>query len=199
MSTATLGPSFLGKPIEICIVTSSHKRTMQSLGALGIGPWSIYTCDPTNTTWQTYRGSPCAYSLKFCYATLPSPSPTSPGMTFELIQPLSGPSIFQEFLDTRGEGVHHVAWDCNGIPMEERIKGFEERGFKMVQSGDWAEGNRFAFFEDEGNVGGMWFETIVFGEGGMLAAEEVWPPAEAEGKKGGGNDGERGVEGGKGT
>lgn len=106
-------------------------------------------------------------------------------MTFELIEPLSGPSIFQDFLDAHGEGVHHVAWDCNGIPMAERVRGFEERGFRMVQSGDWNGGNQFAFFEDRESVGGggVWFETIVFGEGGMPEAEGVWPP----------NDGERGV------
>src|SRR5258708_1169631 len=31
------------------------------------------------------------------------------GLGFELIQPVSGPSIYQEFLDTHGEGVQHIA------------------------------------------------------------------------------------------
>jgi hypothetical protein len=31
------------------------------------------------------------------------------GLGFELIQPVSGPSIYQQFLDTHGEGVQHIA------------------------------------------------------------------------------------------
>jgi methylmalonyl-CoA/ethylmalonyl-CoA epimerase len=31
------------------------------------------------------------------------------GLGFELIQPVSGPSIYQEFLDSHGEGVQHIA------------------------------------------------------------------------------------------
>ena len=64
------------------------------------------------------------------------------------------------------------------------MRGFEERGFQMVQSGDWNAGNQFAFFEDREKVGGVWFETIVFGEGVMPAAEGVWPPTGAEGGNG---------------
>ncbi len=113
-------------------------------------------------------------------------------MTYELIEPLAGPSIFRDFLDAHGDGVHHVAWDCNGIPMAERVRGFEARGYAMVQSGDWAGGNRFAFFENAVVAKGVWFETIVFGEGEFPAAEEVWPPpslpstVHAEGEEEGG-------------
>ncbi len=70
--------------------------------------------------------------------------------------------------------------------MAERVQGFEERGYRMVQSGDWKGGNLFAFFEAEGEGGGVWFETIVFGEGGMGEAEGVWPVEGEEGEKEGG-------------
>ena len=30
-------------------------------------------------------------------------------IVFELIQPLDGPSIYKEWLDEHGEGLHHVA------------------------------------------------------------------------------------------
>lgn len=28
-----------------------------------------------------------------------------------------------EFLEQHGEGIHHIAFDCNGIPFEERLAG----------------------------------------------------------------------------
>ena len=30
-----------------------------------------------------------------------------PGLVFELVQPLDGPSIYKEFLEEHGEGVQH--------------------------------------------------------------------------------------------
>jgi len=55
--------SFLGKAVEIAIVTGDHKRTMEGLCRLGIGPWRIYTFSPENTTNQTYHGKPSPYTL----------------------------------------------------------------------------------------------------------------------------------------
>ena len=76
-------------------VTSSHVSTLRSLHSLGIAPWRIYTCNPTNTTAQTYRGRSCTYGLIFCYAELRG------GMTYEVIEPTSGGSIFAEYLEAR--------------------------------------------------------------------------------------------------
>jgi hypothetical protein len=35
-------------------------------------------------------------------------------MMWEIVQPLTGPNIYEEFLDRHGEGIHHVAVDCKG-------------------------------------------------------------------------------------
>ncbi|KAG7005027.1 hypothetical protein G7Y79_00022g052480 [Physcia stellaris] len=193
-TSLSLAPSFLGNPIEICIVrlplsfsfvTPSYRTTIQALTALGVGPWRVYTCSPENTTNQTYRGRPSAYTIKFCYASLP-PS----NITYEVIQPVSGPSIFADYLASHatagsegGGGLHHVAYDCNGIPMEERVKKFDERGYSMVQSGTWMEGSTFMFFEGPQGVKGTWVETIEFGGGEWPEAEE-WFPEEAGQERG---------------
>lgn len=59
--------------------------------------------------------------------------------------------------------------------MEERVKMFEERGYSMVQSGTWGEGNTFMFFEGPEGVKGSWVETIEFGEGEWPEVEEWFP------------------------
>jgi len=127
--------SFLGSPIEIYLVTNDFKRTIVGLSHLGIGPWYAYTLNPENTTSQTYLGKSSTFNIRVCFADL------SPTMVYEVIEPLSGPSIFQEFLDQHGEGsvfpvrprwarlrqgssskriagIHHIAYDCNNIPFE---------------------------------------------------------------------------------
>jgi len=37
------------------------------------------------------------------------------------MQPLAGRTIMREFLDTHGEGIHHVAFDCDGAPWDQRL------------------------------------------------------------------------------
>ena len=133
---------FLGKAIETAIVTRDVKRTMQGLSRIGIGPWRTFTFTPDNTTNQTYRGEPSPFVMRVCFANLGD-------MIWELIQPISGRTIFQEFLDRHGEGLHHIAFDCDGIPFPARVAEFERRGFKLSQGGSWMGTNHFAFFETE--------------------------------------------------
>ena len=114
--------------------------------------------------------------MRLCFADI---SPQS-DIVYEVIQPLEGPTIFQDWLDNQGgkEGVHHIAYDCNNIPMEERVKMFEERGLRLAQSGHWGGDCRFAFFESEDT--GTTFETIEFADGWEYQEPEEWFPAKGE-------------------
>ncbi|WP_291732046.1 VOC family protein [Leisingera sp. F5] len=165
----TLSNSFLGNAVELCIVTDDHVKTMEGLCRLGIGPWAVYTFSPETVSDQTYKGEPCEFALKVCFAQ-------SGNMIWELMQPLWGPSIFQDFLDKHGTGFHHVAYDCNDEPWETRISELEKRGFKMVQSGKWQGQNAFAFFDTE-DATGTTFETYHFPEGWDYPEPESWFPA----------------------
>ena len=133
---------FLGNVVEIAVVTRHHKRTMESLWRLGIGPWQVFTFSPENTANQTYRGNASPFTLKVCFAQRGA-------LVWEIIEPVSGPTIFADFLDSHGEGIHHVAYDCNNIEFEPRIAEFARRGAEVVQSGSWLGKNHFAFFESE--------------------------------------------------
>ncbi|WXC59931.1 hypothetical protein SNK03_13600 [Fusarium graminearum] len=58
-------------------------------------------------------------------------------MVWEIMQPVSGPSLMQEFLHKGGQGIHHVAFDCNHVPQQQRKDEFKRRGFEVAQSGIW--------------------------------------------------------------
>ena len=163
------GDPFLGKVVEIALVTRDVNRTMAGLWALGIGPWKVYTFDPSNTTNQTYRGRPSPFTLKVCFAEMG-------GVMWELMEPVSGDTIFSDFLDRHGEGIHHLAFDCNDIPFEDRIAEFERRGFTLAQSGSWMGRNHFAFFETE-DATTTCFETYFFPDDWVYPEpESVFPP-----------------------
>lgn len=168
LSETALSNAFLGKVVEICIVTEDHHRTMAGLVRLGIGPFRVYTFDDQTLTEPTHRGRPSPFSLTVCFAT-------NDGMTWEVMQPLSGPSIMREFLDAHGEGIHHVAFAGDGRSMEERVATFAERGFAPTQSGRWNDQNLFTFFDTEAATTTC-FETYHFPDGYTYPEPDEWYP-----------------------
>jgi methylmalonyl-CoA/ethylmalonyl-CoA epimerase len=175
ISATQLSNSFLGNLIEVCWVTRDHQRTMRGLVELGLGPWRVYTFDSTTVTQRTSAGREADFGIKVCFADVGD-------MALEIMQPLWGPSIFQEFLDNRGEGIHHLAFDAEGRPWPERLATFAQRGFPLAQSGRFMDANAFAFFATEAATGTT-FETYDIPPGFEWPEPEEWfpgPPPEGE-------------------
>lgn len=59
----------------------------------------------------------------------------TPTVQIELIEPNQEPGTMREFLDTVGEGVHHIAFDVNSI--KDILPVFEENGYPLLQSGEF--------------------------------------------------------------
>ena len=138
-----LGPSelsngFLGNLIQVCVVTRDHQRTLEGFVGLGIGPWSIRTVDGSNMR-ATYRGAPADFALRLCLAN-------SQNMNWEVIEPLSGRSIYADFLERHGEGVQHLAFGCNGMEYADRVREFGARGYRSIQHGELFGGIAFHYF-----------------------------------------------------
>ena len=169
VSDTELSNSFLGGLLEICLVTRDHRRTMEGLVRLGIGPWRVYTFDSRTVTKRTYHGQAADYGIRVCFADVG-------GTALEIMQPLFGPSIFQEYLDRHGEGIHHIAFDVGGRPWDERLTAFAEHGFSVTQSGVFNRRNAFAFFDTEAATGTT-FETYDIPPGYVWPEPEAWFPA----------------------
>ena len=169
LSESRLENSFLGRVVEIGIVTADCRRAMEGLVHLGIGPWRVYTFTPDDVTEPTYRGEPSPFTLKVCFAQ-------AGAVIWELMEPIDGPTVMQEFLERHGEGIHHVAFDCEDRPWEERLARFAGQGFALAQSGVWRSANRFAFFDTEAATTTT-FETYSFPEDWEYPEPEEWFPA----------------------
>lgn len=172
-SEFALGNAFLGKIVEVCIVTEDCYRTMAGLVRLGIGPFRVYTFDAETVTAPTYRGAASQFSLKVCFAI-------NNGLTWEIMQPVGGRTIMREFLDAHGEGIHHLAFDCEGAPWEQRLAAFGERGFSPIQSGRWVDQNSFCFFDTEAATTTC-FETYHFPDGFVYPDPDEWYPSAPHG------------------
>jgi len=62
-----------------------------------------------------------------------------PGMQLELIQPNGKKSTWQDFLDKKGEGIHHIAFGVKNT--KKIIEACEKEGIKCVQQGKYGDGS----------------------------------------------------------
>jgi hypothetical protein len=86
------------------------------------------------------------------------------------MEPTSGPTIFADFLEAHGEGIHHVTYNCNNISFEERLAEFERRGYKKVQSGSWMGPKPFRVFWNRRRHDDC-FETYAFPDDGTILSQ----------------------------
>jgi len=75
----------------------------------------------------------------------------------ELIQPITGKFIHQEFLESHGEGIDHLGIYVDDIDKE--VAKMVKKGFKVTFSGKFREGGSFAYLDTD-KVGGVVFELI---------------------------------------
>jgi methylmalonyl-CoA/ethylmalonyl-CoA epimerase len=110
---------------------------------LGVGPWKIWRFDSSNLTDMTLHGNPAEYSFIVGMAYVGD-------VSIELVQPLEGESIFKEFLNKKGEGIHHLKYSSQEA--ERIVEQFKKRGGKVLQSariGDAA----FHYLDTESKLG----------------------------------------------
>ncbi|KKN60640.1 hypothetical protein LCGC14_0529900 [marine sediment metagenome] len=79
-------------------------------------------------------------------------------VAFEFIQPLEGTSIYQESLDSRGEGVAEMAFTVADLEKEAAI--MIHRGMPVVLSGKPKKGPAFACFDTRKNSGNIVVKLI---------------------------------------
>jgi methylmalonyl-CoA/ethylmalonyl-CoA epimerase len=91
------------KITQIAVVVRDIEAALKTYTqTLGWGPWSVFDYKPPLLHDTRVKGEPVEFRMIGAEASVD-------GLGFELIQPVSGPSIYQEFLDRYGEGVQHIA------------------------------------------------------------------------------------------
>jgi methylmalonyl-CoA/ethylmalonyl-CoA epimerase len=77
----------------------------------------------------------------------------SDGKFIELIQPISGKSIFKDYIDSHPEGgIQHIAYSTGIINLDSVITDFNKRGFEVVSSFDTPIA-KIVFFDTRKEIG----------------------------------------------
>ena len=151
------------RKIQFCVIVKDLNAAIEKYQRLfGIGSFSVYTVDAKDLKGVTYRGKPANYRLQVGIA------PFGGGLV-ELLEPQGGESIYQEFMDKRGEGVQHIGLVVDG-DYKAAFQEMLDHGFEHSQGGPIEGLNRngaFDYFETEHELGTT-FELLDFPE--QLAA-----------------------------
>jgi len=94
------------------------------------------------------------------------------GTFLELIEPVSGPSIFQDYLDKNpGGGVHHIAYTTPAADLNQFISEMMTKGFDVVTSVDHPIA-RIVFFDTSKEIG-VFTEIMGITEEGEKAVQKM--------------------------
>jgi catechol 2,3-dioxygenase-like lactoylglutathione lyase family enzyme len=138
----TLENAFISGVQQVALVVRDIDKTLEEYtNRLGIGPWWVSLYGPPKMTDMRIRGKAISYSMKLALAWTGS-------TMWELIEPVDGPSIYKEFLEAHGEGLHHLLVEYDGIDFDQAIATFTERGCPPLMEGSLGA-IRFVYVETE--------------------------------------------------
>ena len=124
-------------PVQIAWVTRDLDATEKALtGLLGAKKWIRLPGVPFTPDSCTYRGRPADFvaDISLSYAG---------DLQLELIAPVSGDNIYEEFLGRCGAGLHHICIEADDL--DEALKDATDRGAEVVQRGVMPGGVEFAY------------------------------------------------------
>jgi len=133
--------SFIPTVRQICIVTRDLDQMVRRYAdELGIGPWWINNYEAPDLTDTTYHGRSSSYSMKLALAW-------TGDINWEIIEPIKGPNIYEDFLESNEFGIQHIGIMLSdlGMSWSECHHLFKDRGFEVIQEGRWKQ-VQFCYF-----------------------------------------------------
>jgi len=127
---------------QIAVVVRDMEKALKDYTeTLGWGPWSVFDYQPPLLHDTRVNGEPVEFRMIGAEASVD-------GLGFELIQPVSGPSIYQEFLDTHGEGVQHIACMKHSVEDSSLMREhWRAQGAQVLMSGRIGESIEFYYLD----------------------------------------------------
>ena len=125
---------------QVGIVVRDIEKTIRAYAdVLGVPVPSVNLTAGLDEAHTEYKGGPSEARAKLAFFNMGQ-------VSLEIIEPVGGPSTWQDFLDTHGEGVHHIAFEIKG--MDKQITYLTSKGVPLIQRGDYT-GGRYAYTDGE--------------------------------------------------
>ena len=122
-----------------CFVVRDLEGTAQRLSnSLGIGPWNIWTIEPTQCL---VHGKESRFTFRVALTAVG-------GGTFELVAPHTGLSVYGEHLEQHGDGFHHICFVYTTLEGVRKAKAeLRRQGRVAIQEASAGDLFDFAYFD----------------------------------------------------
>ena len=134
---------------QIGVVVRDMDKAMEYYESLGTGPFEPFKHN--DCVERSMWGRPIVLDSVKMKTMLAKMGPVE----LELIEPVEGESIWKEFLETKGEGIHHLCFFVDDIDKEEA--NLAGKGFTFLYRSRFTNGDG-AVYIDSGKVGGLLIE-----------------------------------------
>ncbi len=148
-------PIASGPVIQLAWVTDDIAATERLLHEqFGSGPWTRLDDVRFAPETTTLRGGPTEFlaHISLAYAG---------DLQLELIQPVSGATIHQEFLDAHGPGLHHLCFGVDDV--DAACAEAEAAGVPVLMRGSMADGEIDFAYVDGSASGAPYVELVRIG------------------------------------
>jgi methylmalonyl-CoA/ethylmalonyl-CoA epimerase len=95
--------------VQVGFVVRDMDQAVKRFSALGFGPFAPMPLPPGTKAWFREQPNDARVDLK---------TVTIGNVALELLHPVSGQSPHKEFLDSKGEGIHHVMFAVDDLGYE---------------------------------------------------------------------------------
>lgn len=124
---------------QIAIVVKDLETVAQNYwNILGIGPWSVFDWEGPLVYDRKYYGKSVWAREKIALTQVGN-------VQLELVQPVDGPSIYADWINQHGEGLHHLNFLVDDVDATEAILGKE--GFPSLQSGKFGPSGAYNYID----------------------------------------------------
>jgi hypothetical protein len=134
--------------VQIGVIVPDVAQSTKVLSEVfGIGPWRVIDWPPAGRTdiERYYCGEPAQFTARMAFSELGP-------IELELIQPLEGKSIWADFLEQHGPGIHHIRFNVHD--MDPVVGYLATQGIGIAQQGSGIRpGTTWANFDTEKCVG----------------------------------------------
>ena len=130
------GAIALPSPFKISAVVKDINKTIEFFSSTaGLGPWQTFEYSAQKD--EVMVGEP--FKIMVAWAEVGGP------LVYELIQPLEGRSVWSQFLETKGEGLHVIAYSAPSN-WGEIVSKLQAQGATMLVGATF-EGKRWCYLD----------------------------------------------------
>jgi len=129
---------------QIALVVKDAEKTSKNIASLfGLEESPYEMIGEYELANTKYKGKPTPGKAKATFYEMGS-------INLEILQPVGGPSTWDDFLKEKGEGLHHVAWYVKEIDKVAEM--LESKGMPLIQKGNW-DGGQYMYFDSSKQLG----------------------------------------------